>query len=413
MKDVDGLFIRPGEDSFDFRERYSRIADGYRRYMILRGALETRLFDFMAEPSTAEEISERAGTDQLMTELVCEALTEMGFVEKAGGRFRSTDSSSLYMDSGSELYLGTSFDLIDASLRSWDSFEDAVRDGNTPYREDPDRFYRSMTAFGWFSKGGFIAELMDFIEDDWMLPGMRLLDVAGGHGLYCVAIKSRYPSLEVRYFDRKAGARVAADTFSEYGADVEILAGDYYAGEIPGGNDIVVSSFNDASCKPELVPKLRRALNPKGLAIVRRYVMEVQDPVERVIQANISRPEGSPFWTGRRGQPQEALESYDEAMEDAGMAAVKRERTANGTEMVAYRSKRGSFAPVQAYAKSSAIRAGPYPFRDVRFGRIGSSDGEPQPAGLFKTLITFVLHPSDEDRPHVLQIDGPQHLPIF
>ena len=337
MKDTSDLFIKPEEDSYDFRERYSEIADGYRRYMILRGALRLRLFDHMTELSSAEEISERAGTDPGMTELVCRSLAEMGFAEEICGKFRNTESSSLYMNSSSGLFLGSSFGLIDGSLKIWESLEDAVRLGNTPYSESPDRFYRSMTAFGHFSKGGFIAELADFIEDGWMLPGMTLTDVAGGHGLYCVALGSRYPHLKIRYFDRPAGAEVARDTFREYGTGFEILTGDYYSGAIPGGNDIIVSSFNDSACKPELVSKLRDALNPGGLIIIRRYVIEVTDPTERVIQANISRPEGAPLRTGRRGQPPEEREKFENEMKKAGFVAIKREKTNKGTEMAAYR----------------------------------------------------------------------------
>ena len=138
--------------------------------MILRAALDARLFDFMTVPEKAEYIARRAGTDPEMTGLVCDALVGMGFAERIGNTYRNTDSANHYLVSVSGLSLKHTYDMIHGGLESWGHIGDALRDGNYRVPEDPDRFYRSMTAFGEFSKGGFIAVLMNFIEDDWMTP---------------------------------------------------------------------------------------------------------------------------------------------------------------------------------------------------------------------------------------------------
>ena len=305
--------------------------------MILRAALDARLFDFMTVPEKAEYIARRAGTDPEMTGLVCDALVGMGFAERIGDTYRNTDSANHYLVSVSGLSLKHTYDMIHGGLESWGHIGDALRDGNYRVPEDPDRFYRSMTAFGEFSKGGFIAVLMNFIEDDWMTPGSTVLDVAGGHGLYSIALASKYPDVEVHYFDRTAGERIAMDNFRKYGFDIPIHTGDYYAGEIPGTYDVLVSSFNDSACKAELVPKMAKAVRAGGMVILRRSVIEVNDPIERVIQANISRPEGTPIRSGHRGQPPEERVEFERAAAEYGFVPIKRESTDDGTEMIAYR----------------------------------------------------------------------------
>lgn len=337
MRNTDDLFVEPEENSYDFRERYLRIVDGYRMYRIVRAALDAGLFNYMDTLASAEDIARMAGTDPGMTGLVCDALVKAGFVENVGGMYRNTDSSRLYLSSLSGLSMKGTYDMIHKGLEAWDHVDEALRDGCFPIPEAPDRFYHSMTAFGEFSKGGFISALMNFIEDEWMVRGSKLLDVAGGHGLYSVAIASRYPGVEVHYFDRDVGARVAEDNFRKYGYDIPIHTGDYYAGDIPGTYNILVSSFNDSACKPELVSKIAGAVRPGGLVILRRYVIEVNDPIERVIQANIVRPKGSELRSGHRGQPPEERAEFERATAEYGFVPIKRESTDDGTEMIAYR----------------------------------------------------------------------------
>jgi hypothetical protein len=336
MKPTEDLFIMPEIDSYDFRETFQNVADGYRRYKCLTAALETKLFDHLNDWKGADEL-EGCGFDRDVAVLVCDILTEMGYLECRGGRYRDTYGAGTYMVSTSPLYLGRTFVMIDDGLGNCDRIAEALKEGRGKCEPVPDRFYHSMTAFGDFSKGGFIRDLMDFIEDSDIPDGCSVLDVAGGHGLYSVALQSRFPNAKVYYFDRPDGARVARDSFDRYDIDIPILTGDYYAGEIPGKYDVLVSSFNDSACKPVLAEKLRNALNEGGMAILRRYSITVLDPLERTLQANVCRGKDAPFRRGPRGQTAEEHEEFESAMASCGFVRVRRQSLDNGTEMTVYR----------------------------------------------------------------------------
>ena len=336
LKDTDDLFIRPEMDSYDFRETVQEVADGLRRYKCLKGAIDAGLFDSLTEWKGPDDLAE-CGFDKDIAGLVCDILTDMGFLESCDGRYRNTYGAGTYMVTSSPLYLGRTFTMIDDGMISCDRIGEALRKGRADCSPVPDRFYHSMTAFGDFSKGGFTRDLMDFIEDSDIPEGSSILDVAGGHGLYSIALKTRFPRSEVFYFDRPEGAKVAEDSFREYGVEIPILTGDYYKGDIPGTYDVLVSSFNDSACKPALVEKLRKALRPKGIAILRRYSITVLDPLERTLQANVCRPENSPFRRGPRGQTEEEHREFESDMASYGFAMVRRQVLDNGTEITMYR----------------------------------------------------------------------------
>lgn len=282
MRPTDDLFIEPEENSYDFRERYQKAADGYRRFTVLHTALEMGLFSHMNDWKSPEELADR-GFDPEIIGLICDILCEMGFLDNDNGRFRNGRGTSDYMDPSSPLYLGRTFRMIDEGLESFSDLSKAIKNGNAEPKADENRFLRSMTSFGDFSKGGFIRELLDYMNRLEFPDGTSILDVAGGHGLYSVAIKSRYPFCNVTYFDRFEGAEVARRFFRSYEADIPIMVGDYYKGDIPGVYDVLVSSFNDSACKPELVPKLHSAVRPGGRVILRRYYITVTDPPERML----------------------------------------------------------------------------------------------------------------------------------
>ena len=336
MKPTDDLFIEPEEDSYDFRERYQKAADGYRRYAVLHTALEMGLFGHMKDWKRPEDLA-NSGFDPEITSLVCGILCDMGFLDEENGKYRNTNGTSYYMDPSSPLYLGRTFRMIDEGLESFSDLSKAIKNGNVEPKPDENRFLRSMTAFGDFSKGGFIRELMDYMGKLEFPDGTSILDVAGGHGLYSVAIKSTCPSCNVTYFDRFEGAEVARRFFRSYEADIPIVVGDYYKGDIPGVYDVLVSSFNDSACKPELVPKLHSAVRPGGLVILRRYYITVTDPLERTLQTNIHRPCDKPVSKGPRGQSPEEYAEFEKAMSVNGFILEDRQTKTNGTQISLYK----------------------------------------------------------------------------
>lgn len=72
----------------------------------------------------------------------------------------------------------------------------------------------------------------------------RVLDVGGGTGIYSIALLQKHPSLRAAVLDRAEVLKVAREMAQAYGvADrLELIPGDMFAGEIPGGYDVALLS---------------------------------------------------------------------------------------------------------------------------------------------------------------------------
>jgi len=101
-----------------------------------------------------------------------------------------------------------------------------------------------------------------------------LLDVAGGSGIYACACAMRYPHLRTAVFEKPPVDRIARRAIEKRGLQerVEVLAGDMFEGELPGGFDAVLLSNMlhdwDEPVAEALLAKAARALPSGGLLLV-------------------------------------------------------------------------------------------------------------------------------------------------
>jgi SAM-dependent methyltransferase len=102
----------------------------------------------------------------------------------------------------------------------------------------------------------------------------RLLDVAGGSGIYACAITARWKELAAAVYekapvDKVAEAAIAKRGFSER---VKVIQGDMFKEQLPGGFDVhlisnVLHDWNEKTVR-ELLAKSFAALDPGGLLII-------------------------------------------------------------------------------------------------------------------------------------------------
>lgn len=97
-----------------------------------------------------------------------------------------------------------------------------------------------------------------------------VLDVAGGTGIYAIAMLRRYPRLKAIVLDRPEVLRVADEMASEYGVEdrLELLAGDMFADSFPSNCDHILLSnvlhdWDVPQCR-ELVTRCAGALPAGG-----------------------------------------------------------------------------------------------------------------------------------------------------
>jgi SAM-dependent methyltransferase len=229
------------------------------------------------EPAGPDELAARLSLDALGAETLLAALLTLGYVEEAGdGRLRNTPVSERLLVSSSPESIAT-FAGAQADLH-WQVLAllpEAVRDG-TAYAMHEER---RDDAVRWeaYIRGLFEISRAEHDANAALVPveaPRRMVDVAGGHGAFAMAMCRRHPDLEATILDLPPSVAVGERIVAEQGfADrVSFRAGDVF--ELGLGEDLdVVSIFNLIHHLPEerdreLCRMARAALRPGGCLVI-------------------------------------------------------------------------------------------------------------------------------------------------
>jgi SAM-dependent methyltransferase len=229
------------------------------------------------EPADAAGVARRLSLDPLGVETLLAALLTLGYVEPADGdRLHNTEITERQLVSSSPESIAT-FVGAQADLH-WEILEmlpQAVREGR-PYAMHEQR---QDDAPRWeaYMRGLFEISRHENDANAALVPverPRRLVDVAGGHGGFAMAMCRRHPELEATVLDLPPGAAVGRKIVAEQGyADrISFREGDVF--EVGLGEELdVVSTFNLVHHLPqerdrELCRMARAALRPGGCLVI-------------------------------------------------------------------------------------------------------------------------------------------------
>jgi SAM-dependent methyltransferase len=244
----------------------------------LSTAVMLGVFDALHEsPASAAELAERLSLDPLGAETLLTALLTLGYVEAGEGeRLRNAPVSERQLVSSSPesiaTFVGAQADLHWATLAL---LPEAVRDGKAyamheERHDESDRWRAYIRGLYEISRPEHEANAaMVPIEDP-----RRLVDVAGGHGGFSMAMCHRHPGLWATVLDLPPSAAVGREIVAEEGFSdrIEFREGDVF--EVGLGEDVdVVSVFNLIHHLPEerdreLCRMARTALRPGGCLVI-------------------------------------------------------------------------------------------------------------------------------------------------
>ena len=228
------------------------------------------------EPAGAAELARRLSLDELGAETLLTTLATLGYVEPDGERVRNTAVSERLLVSSSPesiaTFIGHQGDLHWQVL---DMLPEAVRDGRAyamheRRQDDAERWEAYIRGLFEISRHEHDANAaLVHVE-----APRRLVDVAGGHGGFAMAMCRRHPALEATVLDLPPSAAVGRKIVAEEGfADrVSFCEGDVF--ELGLGENLdVVSAFNLIHHLPEerdveLCRMARAALRPGGVLVI-------------------------------------------------------------------------------------------------------------------------------------------------
>jgi SAM-dependent methyltransferase len=229
-----------------------------------------------ASPTSAAGLAKRLSLDPLGAETLLTTLQTLGYVEADGDVFRNTAVSERQLVSSSPESIAT-FVGAQADLH-WETLAllpEAVRDGKA-YAMHEER-HDETDRWRAYIRGLFEISRPEHEANAALVPvedPRRLVDVAGGHGAFSMAMCRRHPGLEATVLDLPPSAAVGREIVEEQGFSdrVSFQEGDVF--EVGLGEDVdVVSAFNLIHHLPEerdreLCRMARAALRPGGCLVI-------------------------------------------------------------------------------------------------------------------------------------------------
>ena len=236
------------------------------------------VFDALAEgPAASDELAERLGLDPLGTETLLTTLLALGYLDaEDDGRLSNSAVSERLLVRSSPASIATFVGAQgDLHWQVLGLLPEAVRDGRA-YAMHEER-HGEEERWAAYIRGLYEISRPEHHANAALVPvkdPRRLVDVAGGHGAFAMAMCRRHPNLRATVLDLPPSVAVGRRIVEEegYGGRVGFEAGDVF--ELGLGEDLdVVSAFNLVHHLPEhrnqeLCRMARAALRPGGCLVI-------------------------------------------------------------------------------------------------------------------------------------------------
>lgn len=208
----------------------------------LQVAQRTGMLEAVAEgPREPAELAEHLGLQAAGTELVLDVIASLGHVElRPDGRYEMSERARRWLDPRSDHYLGDFLADTGEYWEWWQGLEGLVRDGHHVELHDKppdDPYWRS------YIRGQYQLARLSSEEVAKAVPLQRgahsLLDVAGAHGEFSMALCRQHPGLKATVVDLPGSARIGREIVSGAGMEdrVHHIEGNMFEADLGGPHD--------------------------------------------------------------------------------------------------------------------------------------------------------------------------------
>ncbi|HEX2097092.1 MAG TPA: methyltransferase [Solirubrobacterales bacterium] len=237
----------------------------------LQVAQSTGMLTALAEgPREPAELAEHLGLQAAGTQRVLDVIASLGHLKlRPDGKYEMTGRAKRWLDPSSDRYVGDFLADTGYYWEWWGDLERLVRDGSHAelHAKSPDDpYWRS------YIRGQYQVARLSSDEVAKAVPladnAHSILDVAGGHGEFSMALCRRHQGLKATVIDLPGSAAVGREIVAEAGMSdrVSHLEGDMFEVEIEGHHDGALCFNIIHHLTPEqireLFSRIRTALRP-------------------------------------------------------------------------------------------------------------------------------------------------------
>lgn len=247
--------------------------NGLKLYNILKTSIKLGMFDFLERKMSCEQLSEKIGIKPTMTNYLLEVLLNLNLVKKSGTFYENTESSNLYLNSGSDFNKLRYISALEENVILWNDLENSIN-GHIKRKEEA-IFPKVIQRMAEDCLCGELQETVELLANyDEFKNAETLLDLAGGHGMYPIAFNQINPNLQCYVFDLLDVLEETKKFIKKYDSSVQTIPGNFYVDDFGGNYDVIFTSYNPGGKNPKIAEKIYDSLNMGGLFINKQYFPE-------------------------------------------------------------------------------------------------------------------------------------------
>ncbi len=248
---------------------------------ILLTAAELDLFTLLApEPLAAEATATKVDGDERAVRKLLDALVGMELLVKRDDRYQTPRGLAPLLTQDTPQSVRPMLRHMDRLWDSWSALTGVVQGDAAAGKRaragrdeaDTEAFIKAMHVVASPLAPKVVAAIN---------PGRAraLLDIGGAAGTYVRAFLRACPGMQATLFDLPEVLGFARERLEAEGLleRVNLVGGDFYDDELPGGHDLALLSAiihqNSPAQNVELYRKVHRALMPGGRLVIRDYIM--------------------------------------------------------------------------------------------------------------------------------------------
>ncbi len=262
---------------------------GFASPCVIGTAAKLGLFAQLKTPASPQEVAEQSGLSLRGVHRLLHALRSLGILEQGEGGFCLAPGYKVLFDPGSLLYLGDFFVHAMALQENWISLPEVVKRGSPlPRKRNPDFFAtlaKGLFAINWFPALELAGQLTT--------AEGRVLDVAGGSGVWSAALLHRNPRLKGTVLDFPPVIEDAAVPVLKRAGLLNrysLLPGDLFETPWPTGYSMVLLAHIFHSFGQEqivtILEKTKESLAPGGELVLVDF-FRTDDPFSAIFSINM------------------------------------------------------------------------------------------------------------------------------
>ncbi|PKN11722.1 MAG: SAM-dependent methyltransferase [Deltaproteobacteria bacterium HGW-Deltaproteobacteria-4] len=255
-----------------------KLSGGYWSACALHAGVKLDLF---SQTGTAADLAQATACDVRGLEMLLNALTALGLLNKDGEHYAPTAFAAEYLARHSPRYLGYIIMHHHHLMAGWSRLDEAVQSGaplRGPISHAGSAAEQENFEMGMFNLAMQIAPSIVAKVD--LHDRQRLLDLGGGPGTYAIQFCQANPQLIATVYDLATTRPFAAKTITNFGLDdrITFVAGDFISDDVPGGFDVawlshILHGQGLEGCAV-ILQRAVAALEPGGLLLVQEFILD-------------------------------------------------------------------------------------------------------------------------------------------